>query len=75
MSVYTILYIHIYIIIKEWVKGSRLFTYNYRDFIAWSFETYGTQRWAIVVCSNIDFIYTLVKENVIEEKFLNTKCK
>ena len=43
-SVYTILYTHIYIIIKEWKKGSRFFTYNYRDFIAQSFETYRTQR-------------------------------
>ena len=68
MSVYIILYFYIHILIKEWVKRSQFSTLNYGDFIVWSFETYGTQRWAIVVCSNIDFIYVLVKDNRIKEK-------
>ena len=55
------------IIIKECVKRSWFFTHNYGDLITWSFDTYGTQRWAIVVCSHIDFIYALVKENRIKE--------
>ena len=69
IQVFILYYAYIYIIIKEWVKRSWFVTYNYRDFIAQSFETYGTQRWAIVVCGNIDFIYMLVNENTIKEKF------
>ena len=56
-------------VIKEWNKGSKLFTYNYGDFLVQGFETYGTQRWAIDVCGNIDFIYALiVKENMKMKK-------
>ena len=68
MSVYIILYFYIHILIKEWVKRGQFFTLNYGDLIVWSFETYGTQRQVIVVCSNIDFIYALVKYNRIKEK-------
>ena len=33
-----------------------------------SFGTYGTQRPAIVMCGNIDFIYVLIEVNNIESK-------
>ena len=42
---------------------------NYQDFIAWSFETYGTQRWEIVVYDNIDFKYTSIRH--LRRKILN----
>ena len=54
MSVYIILYTYIHIIIKEYDDRSQFFTLNYGEFIAQSFETYGTQRQAIVVYGNIN---------------------
>ena len=49
IQVLILYYTQIYISIKECVNRSQFFTYNYGDFIVWSFETYGTQRWVTVV--------------------------
>ena len=69
MSVYIILYTYIHIIIKECDNRSWFFTLCYGDFTVQSFETYRTQRQAIVVYSNID-LDALVEDNKKEKKFL-----
>ena len=58
--VFILYYAQICISIKKCANRGQFFTLNYGDFIAWSFETYRTQRQVIAVYGSIDL-------NVLDE--------